>query len=252
MLELCVGGIDDVLLAQKNNVPRIELNSAIALGGLTPSLALLIHARQNYSGKIIAMVRPREGDFHYSHAEIQTMLHDAELLVQHGADGIAAGFLTSSGTVDVNTCQTLRNRLPNTHLVFHRAFDVSLCLNTALAQIIDLGFQTILTSGGAPTALEAAPVLQNLNQQAAGKIQILPAGGIRASNVASVLQLTGCTEIHAALREITEPEPAPHHRRLHFGIPGHSPLSSSRTSADALRQMLDALQTARQNTAPAH
>jgi len=244
MLELCVGGIDDVLLAQKNNVPRIELNSAIALGGLTPSLALLLQARKAYSGKIIAMVRPREGDFCYSHAEIQTMLLDAELLVQHGADGIAIGFLTASGSVDAHTCLLLRKRLPNTHLVFHRAFDVAACLTTALSQIIELGFQTILTSGGCQTALAGAPVLQSLNQQAAGKIQILPAGGIRATNVASVLQLTGCPEIHAAVREIIEPPPAPHHRSLHFGIPGQSSLSSSRTSAAALQQLLHAIRSA--------
>lgn len=245
MLELCVGGIDDVLLAASAGVARIELNSAIALGGLTPSQSLMLQARSAYSGKIIAMVRPREGDFHYSPAEIRLMLQDAELLVQHGADGIACGFLNHDGTVDLDACRQLRSRLPGTHLVFHRAFDVSACLTTALTQLIDLGFQTVLTSGGCSTALAGAPMLQQLQQQAAGHIRILPAGGIRATNVAAVLQATGCPEVHAAVREITEPSPAAYHRGLHFGIPGQGLLSCGKTSATALHQLLAALHAAK-------
>jgi copper homeostasis protein len=244
MLELCVGGIDDVLLAAAAGVARIELNSAIALGGLTPSQSLMLEARSAFSGKIIAMVRPREGDFNYSPAEIRLMLQDAELLVQQGADGIAIGFLNPDGSVNPAPCRQLRALLPRTHLVFHRAIDVSVCLPTALTQLIDLGFQTILTSGGCSTALAGAAMLQQLRQQAAGRIRILPAGGIRAANVAEVLQLTGCTEVHAAVREITEPTPAAHHRNLHFGIPGQGPLSSGRTSHTALRTLLDALHAA--------
>ena len=245
MLELCVGGIDDVLLAAEAGVARIELNSAIALGGLTPSQALMLQARTAFSGKIIAMVRPREGDFHYSPAEIRLMLQDAELLVQQGADGIAIGFLNHDGSVNLTACRQLRSLLPATHLVFHRAIDVSVSLPAALSQLIDLGFQTVLTSGGCSTALQGASMLQQLQQQAAGRIQILPAGGIRAANVATVLQLTGCPEVHAAVREITEPSPAAHHRGLHFGIPGQGPLSCGKTSATALHQLLAALHAAK-------
>jgi copper homeostasis protein len=250
MLELCVGGIDDVLLAQQAAVPRIELNSAIALGGLTPSLPLLQHARTAYDGTIIAMVRPREGDFLYSAAEIRLMLQEAETLLQAGADGIAIGFLNHDRTINSTACKQLRQQLPSAHLVFHRAFDVSSDLPLALNQLIDLGFQTVLTSGGCHTALAGAAVLRALRQQAAGRIQILPGGGIRAANVHEVLQLTGCHEVHAAVREICEPPPSPYDRNLHFGIPGHGPLSYGRTSHASLTDLLKALKNSPLNTPP--
>jgi len=92
IVEICCGSIEDCAVAQKFPVDRIELNSAIELGGLTPSLGTLIEAKKATTLPICCMVRPRTAGFVYTEAQFQSMLYDAELLLKHGADGIVFGF----------------------------------------------------------------------------------------------------------------------------------------------------------------
>lgn len=201
-IELCAGGIDDVLLGAKLGVDRIELNSGMAVGGLTPSAALLQNSRSVFPRKLIAMIRPREGGFCYSEAEYRVMLRDAEFLCSEGADGLAIGFLTSAGEPDLVRCTELRQLFPRTTLVFHRAFDVLRHQQLALKQLIDCGFDRILTSGGCATAIEGAGRLARLSALAAGRIEILPAGGIRPANVRQLIESSGCRQIHTAARTL--------------------------------------------------
>ena len=101
LLEICCGSFEDVNIAWENGANRVELNSALYLGGLTPSLAHLICAKEQCDIPIVTMVRPRGGGFCYSEEEYQTMLLDARILLEHGADGIAFGFLHMDHTLDV-------------------------------------------------------------------------------------------------------------------------------------------------------
>ena len=220
LLELCAGGIEDVRLAAQLKVDRIELNSGMALGGLTPSAGLVAAARKEFSGPMIAMVRPREGGFLYSSAEFMQMLDDCEFLLARGVDGIAIGLLKADGTVDQVRCRKLRAVFPKTTLVFHRAFDVTPDLPQALQQLIDCRFQRILTSGGKPTASEGAGVLRQLQSTANGRIEILAGGGVRAANVAELLKQSGCHQIHSAVRIIVEDPSSQKNPAVHFGIPG--------------------------------
>ena len=97
MLEICCGSFSDVKTAYENGADRVELNSALYMGGLTPTLANLIYAKENCNIPVVAMVRPRGGGFCYSDEEYETMLMDAKILLEHGADRI----LTSGGAVNV-------------------------------------------------------------------------------------------------------------------------------------------------------
>lgn len=201
LVELCAGGIDDVLVGAAAAVDRIELNSGMALGGLTPSMGLVRNARTAYRGPLVAMVRPREGGFCYSNAEFLMMLDDAECLLSAGVDGLACGFLRSDGTVDIKRCRKVRAVFPRTQLVFHRAFDAVADRIPAMEHIIDCGFDRILTSGGAPTAMSGATEIRRLMEAAGDRIEILPCGKIRSTNVSSVIRHTGCRQIHTAVRE---------------------------------------------------
>jgi copper homeostasis protein len=236
-VELCVGGIDDVALAASRAVDRIELNCGMAVGGLTPTSALTKTAREIFPGPIIAMVRPREGGFVYSEAEYRLMLREAESLLEKGMDGLATGFLTPNLRIDTVRCAEFRQAFPNATLVFHKAFDFVPDQTVALQQLIDCGFNRILTSGGARTAEDGAIELSSLHQLASGQIEILPGGGIRAENVAALIQATGIRQIHSSAREVAS-EFTVHSMSMGLGVPGCDDFHYGRTSKHRLDQLL--------------
>lgn len=214
LLEICIASPEDALTAAGAGADRLELNAALELGGLTPSLATFLEARQAVSLPVIAMARPRPGGFHYSTHEFNVMRRDIDLLLEHGADGIATGLLAADGSVDMDrNAQIIRQigARAAEGLVFHRAFDFTPDPLAALEQIIDLGFRRVMTSGQQPTALQGAKLIAELIRRSAGRIEILPAAGIRASNAVEIISSTGCTQLHASLREI-RPDPSVHAR----------------------------------------
>ena len=114
--EICCGGYEDALAAYHGGAKRIELNSALYLGGLTPSLGTLILTKKNTDLKVIAMVRPRGAGFCYSAADFEVMKADAELLLQNGADGIAFGCLNENGEIEENQTRDRKStRLNSSH-----------------------------------------------------------------------------------------------------------------------------------------
>ena len=240
-VELCVGGIDDVMLAASRGVDRIELNCGMAVGGLTPTSALAAAARKIFSGPIIAMVRPREGGFVYSEAEFRLMLQEGQCLLEEGIDGLASGFLTQNNQIDVVRCAEFRRAFPYTTLVFHKAFDFVPDRKTAVPQLIDCGFHRILTSGGAKTAIDGATELATLQQLAGRQIEILPGGGIRAENVASLIHSTGIRQIHSSAREIAS-EITSNSTTMGLGLPGCDDFHHGRASQQKLDALFQAIQ----------
>ncbi len=216
-VELCAGSVDDVELAAEYGVDRIELNSGIAVGGLTPSMGLVRECCRMFHGPVIAMVRPREGGFCYSELQYRQMLLDARLLLEQGIDGIAAGFLKADGRIDQTRCSDFRTQLPGCCLVFHRAFDVLPCRMTGLAELIESGWNRILTSGGQRTAMEGCSSLAELHAAASGRIEILPGGGVRPHNVGAIVTATGIRSVHTALGIRHEDPSTRHNPELSFG-----------------------------------
>jgi copper homeostasis protein len=206
LVEVCVASVGDAGAAQSAGAHRVELNAALELGGLTPSLGTLLETRQAVAIPIITMVRPRSGGFCYDQDDFRVMLRDAELMVRHGADGLAFGILTDAGRVDVERCAELIGRIRSIGnplrdgFVFHRAFDFVADRSSALEDLIRLGVRRVMTSGGAPNAIEGATEIAKLVRQAEGRIEVLPAGGIRGGNVARLVALTGCQQVHASAR----------------------------------------------------
>ncbi|MHC4325572.1 MAG: copper homeostasis protein CutC, partial [Planctomycetota bacterium] len=139
LIEVCCGSVDDAVEAARGGADRVELNSAVFLGGLTPSLGSIIEAKKRLNVPVMVMVRPRAGGFCYTQAEMAVMLHDARLAVEHGADGLVFGILTADGSVDVERCRRIIKLADGRQTVFHRAFDVTAEPLKALDQLIDLG-----------------------------------------------------------------------------------------------------------------
>lgn len=147
LLEVCCGSADDVIEAHRGGADRVELNCDLFHGGLTPTLGSLLVAKRETGMKIIAMVRPREGGFCYTQAEFAAAVEDGKLLLEHGADGLAFGFLREDGTVDAQRTGVLAElcRERGKEPVFHRAIDVTPDWRAALDALMELGVARVLT-----------------------------------------------------------------------------------------------------------
>ena len=197
-LEVCCGSVEDILQAEKGGADRVELNSCLFHGGLTPSIGELITAKKLSKLPIMAMVCPRQGGFCYTDAEYRTALADAEMLLEHGADGLVFGFLNADGSLDVKRTKELARLAGNKVKVFHRAIDVMEDWKGALSQLIDIGIDRVLTSGQAPDVYYGAPVIRQMIEFAQGAIQILPGAGVSLRNVERLVAETGCDQVHVA------------------------------------------------------
>jgi copper homeostasis protein len=187
------------------------------LGGLTPTLGTLREAIAICRLPIISMLRPRAAGFCYSPSEFKVMLRDAELALEAGAAGIAFGILTADGHIDIERCRTLHRLMEGRDAVFHRAFDVVPDPLSALDQLIDLGFTRVMTSGQEATAYNGTANIAKYLSHAAGRIQILPAGGINRFTVADVIQRTGCDQVHASLSTIGQDNSVRARPQVSFG-----------------------------------
>lgn len=209
LLEVCCGSVEDVLQAQKGGADRVELNSCLFHGGLTPSIGELIAAKHLSNLPVMAMVRPRQGGFLYTDAEYRTALADAEQLLAHGADGLVFGFLNADGSLDARRTRELVSLAGDKQKVFHRAIDVVGDWKATLGALIDLGVTRVLTSGQAPDAWYGAEVIRQMIDFAQGAIEILPGGGVTLRNMDAILEKTGCAAIHVAkFRQYTDPSTA--------------------------------------------
>ena len=199
-LEICCGTLYDVQMAAKAGADRIELNSAFYLGGLTPTVGTLRLAKKICDLPMIAMVRPRGGGFCYTESEYATMVADARILLEEGAEGIVFGFLTPDKKLDIEKTKAL-TELAHSYgkeAVFHKAFDCIEDQEEALKDLIAVGVDRVLTSGGGKAALDKADHLAYLIKTYGKDITLLLGGGIREGNVETLLRATGATEIHTA------------------------------------------------------
>ncbi|HVZ17341.1 MAG TPA: copper homeostasis protein CutC [Terriglobales bacterium] len=216
-LEICCGSIDDALQAQAGGAQRVELCAALFLGGLTPSIGTVQHARQHLTIPIMAMVRPRGGGFCYTDAEFATMERDAEALIANGADGIVFGILNQDGAIDLARTRRLREIAGSRQSVFHRAFDVTSDPFRALDELVDLGITRVLTSGQQDTVPEGADLIRRLIEYSAGRIEVLPGGGIKPYNLADVIARTGCRQVHLTAFKTVADSSTRHHPHVTFG-----------------------------------
>lgn len=203
VLEIVAQSSEDARAAERAGADRLELVSALALGGLTPSLGTLETTMACCRLPVMAMLRPRSGGFRYSAGELDAMERDGERFLAAGAQGLVFGVLDEGG-IDARANARLV-RLGG-QAVFHRAFDALPDPLDALERLIDLGFRRILTSGGRGTALEGAAMIRRMIHQADGRIEILPGGGVRPDNVAALVATTGARQVHlGALEWIEDP-----------------------------------------------
>lgn len=206
LFEVCCGCTEDAVMAEKGGADRIELNSALFLGGLTPSIGTVEAVKAQLSIPVMCMVRPREGGFCYTEYDYNTMCRDAVAMIRAGADGIVFGFLHEDGTVDRERTEdfirVLRSEKEDIVTVFHRAIDVVPDVFEALDILIELGVDRVLTSGQRASAVKGAETVRKMLEHANGRIDILPGGGINDGNVRAFIEETGVKSVHASARSV--------------------------------------------------
>jgi len=202
LLEVCANSVSSALAAQNGGALRVELCENLQEGGTTPSFGQILMARKLLHIKLHVLIRPRGGDFLYNDNEYETMLADVRYCIESGCDGIVVGILNADGTVDKDRNREIVRMAKQWGLgiTFHRAFDMCANQLQAMEDIIELGFERILTSGGKSTAMEGASIIANLVNKAANRIIIMPGSGINQNNVADLVKYTKVQEIHSSAK----------------------------------------------------
>ncbi|MCK9618559.1 MAG: copper homeostasis protein CutC [Lentimicrobiaceae bacterium] len=204
LIEICVDTLASAIAAEHAGANRIELCSALSLGGLTPGAGLMQQVREMVNLALHVMIRPREGDFCYSEEEFAVMKTEITVAKQLHADGVVFGLLLPDGNIDTERTKILTELAHPLNVTFHRAFDLTNDPFSALEEIISCGASRILTSGQAPTALEGAALIAKLVKQAGDRIIILPGSGINASNIIKIKNISGAGEFHLSGKKIFE------------------------------------------------
>jgi copper homeostasis protein len=202
MLEVCAGSYADGMAAFKGGAKRIELNSALPLGGLTPSITELIRLKKETSLSIICMVRPRPAGFAYNEMEKDIMLEEAKRLLDAGADGIAFGFLEEDGAIHHAFTKEMTDLIHSygKEAVFHRAFDVTPNPYQAIEMLIALHVDRVLTSGQRAKAIQGAKRIRKLQKTYGNDIEILAGSGITEANVQTLVTNTDVKQVHSSCK----------------------------------------------------
>ena len=223
MLEVCVDSLASARAAIAGGADRLELCSALAVGGLTPYTALLEQIRAESDIPIRCLMRPRAGDFLYAPEELALMARQIPALKGAGADGFVLGCLTPDGALDREAMAPLLDACGGSGLTLHRAMDVSADLEQTYRDAMALGFDTVLTSGGASSCTGGMETIRRLTalRDALEGPEVLIGAGVNADVIrrfrreipgARAFHMSGKTELESAMAFRREGVP--------MGLPG--------------------------------
>lgn len=244
ILEICVDSLASARSAIAGGADRLELCSALAIGGLTPYTALLQQIRQESNVPIRCLMRPRAGDFLYTQDQIDLMAMQIRTLKDAGADGFVIGCLTPEGDLDKHAMTPLMEAAGDLPLTLHRCIDVSRDLLKTYQDAAELGIDTVLTSGGASncrSGMKTIGQLLVLRDQINGP-EVLIGAGVNAAVIsdfrkqfprAVAFHMSGKTDLESGMVFRREGVP--------MGLPGLDEWHIQQTSRDAVMQAKKAL-----------
>jgi copper homeostasis protein len=237
VLEVCVDSPKGLAAAVEGGANRIELCSALEVGGLTP-VAGLMKAAAAAPIRVYAMIRPHAGPFVFDAADEAAMMADIDAARAFGLAGVVIGANLPDGTLDLPLLHRLKAHAAGMGSTLHRAFDLVPDPDVALQQAIELGCERILTSGCVPKAIDGIDTLARLSKKAAGRISIMPGSGVRPGNVSEILRATGASEVHGSC---SSPVATVDPRAVAFGFEA---ASANRTDAGVVRLMRQTIDAA--------
>lgn len=197
-LEIACFNSDSALIAQENGADRVELCAEMEVGGTTPNLEITKQVRDVITIDLNVMIRPRGGNFVYSESEFEQMKNEILTFKEMDVNGFVFGILNENNSINItqnSELVTLAKPLPCT---FHRAFDEVSDAFQSLEDVIECGFQTILTSGQQPNVMEGVNRLTELVAKANNRVVIMPGGGLRSTNIEFLQEKTKATFYHSS------------------------------------------------------
>lgn len=225
ILEICANSFESAIAAQKAGAHRIELCTALTLGGLTPSYGLLEKVMDSITIPVMVLIRPRSGNFTYSNAEWNQMERDIALCKKLKVAGIVCGALNSKQEIDIQRTQALLEMTEGLDFTFHRAFDWTPSPVIALESLIDLKVPRLLSSGQQQGAIKGLSLLKELKALALEQLEIMPGGGINSDNVLYFKE-AGFKSVHASASEkiqlLNKSQKVSMEGKLEEGIISHS------------------------------
>ncbi|AHG88917.1 Copper homeostasis protein cutC [Gemmatirosa kalamazoonensis] len=206
VVEACIDSVASAVAAERGGAARVELCDALHDAGTTPSAGMIAAVKERVRVPVFVIVRPRGGGFVYSAEELDVMRRDVIAARRLGADGVVIGALRPDGTVDDAATRALVDAAEGLPVTFHRAFDLVADRDAALDALVACGVSRVLTSGGAPSAIEGADAIAALVRRAADRLTVLAGGGIREAHVAELVRRTGVREVHVRGSRLTRTE----------------------------------------------
>lgn len=197
ILEVCANSYESATNAEKGGAHRIELCENLSIGGLTPNFDLAKKVISELNIPVFILIRPRKGDFNYSHEEFEQIKKDIILFKDLGCKGIVSGILTKDKNIDIKRTRELIELSKPLEFTFHRAFDDILNPIDGLHQLIKLRADRILTSGQKKTAIDGIELIKKLINISNNNIKIMPGSGINSTNILEINKLN-INEIHGS------------------------------------------------------
>jgi copper homeostasis protein len=208
ILEVVVESISEAKLAAQYGAGRVELCTALDLGGLTPAPGLLFQCVRETGIEVHAMIRVRQGGFVYTDEEVAVMRRDVQCAAELGAKGVVFGLLTDNGSIDLANTRLLTEYAKSLDLevTFHRAIDFCSDWRAGLKALTVLGADRVLTSGQGTNAGEGKAVLAEMLREFGSKIQIMAGGGV-TPEIADELASLDLAALHINIRMLRQPVP---------------------------------------------
>ena len=197
-IEIACFNLESALIAQNSGADRVELCADMSVGGTTPLIEMIQQASEHLTIDLYVMIRPRGGNFVYSGAEFEQMKSEIEAIKKLGVNGFVFGILKDDNTINIEQNLELVELAKSFPCTFHRAFDEILDYKKALEDVISCGFSTILTSGTFPNVIEGKEVLKQLVNQAKNRIEIMPGGGLRSTNISALDEMVNAKWYHSS------------------------------------------------------
>lgn len=244
-LECCVDSVESALCAKEGGADRLELCANLVIGGTTPTLALFEEIRKHVDIRIHALIRPRFGDFLYSGHEAAVICREIKAFRRAGAEGVVIGSLRPDGSLHTEQMKRFMDCADGMSVTLHRAFDMCNDPFAALKQAKQLGINTVLTSGQAPSCLEGLPRMKELCAAAGEDITVLAGAGINAPAVEVLLKETPLTAFHMSGKTVKDSAMLYRNPAVSMGLPGMSEYEIWQTDPEklrAVRRLLDVMQ----------
>lgn len=235
-LEVCTDSTESALAAREGGADRIELCGNLIIGGTTPSPELFKEIRKNCDIRAHILIRPRFGDFCYTDHEFAIIKEEVKTFKKLGAEGVVVGILKPDGTLNMEQMRELMKEAEGMSVTLHRAFDVCVDPFEALDQAIELGVDTILTSGQKNTCMEGVGLLKELVKRSAGRVTIQGGAGISADAIRKLYPKTGITAYHMSGKIVLDSRMQYRKDGVNMGLPSWSEFEVFRTDAEKIKE----------------